>query len=118
MVIRLHRCLAIPAAVKLPDIPKYNQLSQSLIPLVYRPIGWLIWARTLHSSLQQLPGHSDYSLKSIEKYSREHKTQEKPSKKYFPSTKLREIIMNYPLSKADMKPEEIEMEYDKPGMLC
>jgi dual specificity protein kinase YAK1 len=36
-----------------------------------------------------------YRLKSIEQYSREHNTQEQPSKKYFKGTLLPEIIHAY-----------------------
>ena len=36
-----------------------------------------------------------YRLKSMEQYSREHNTQEQPSKKYFKGTLLPEIVQAY-----------------------
>lgn len=36
-----------------------------------------------------------YRLKPIEQYSREHNTQEQPSKKYFKGTVLPDIIQSY-----------------------
>ena len=36
-----------------------------------------------------------YRLKSIDEYSRDHNTQEQPSKKYFKGTLLPEIVQSY-----------------------
>ncbi|ORZ36617.1 kinase-like domain-containing protein, partial [Catenaria anguillulae PL171] len=40
-----------------------------------------------------------YKLKSREQYSREYNTNEQPSKRYFAGTSLREVIMQYPMSR-------------------
>lgn len=48
-----------------------------------------------------------YRLKSIGQYSREHNTQEQPSKKYFKGTLLPEIVQGYDRDKgwANQTPE-------------
>ncbi|KAI9224806.1 kinase-like domain-containing protein, partial [Blastocladiella britannica] len=40
-----------------------------------------------------------YKFKSREQYSREHNTNEQPSKRYFAGTSLREVVMQYPMSR-------------------
>ena len=83
-------CIVVELFLGLPIFPgtsEYNQLSR-IIDTLGVPPNWMVdMGKNSSQFLEQLPGHSHYSLKSIEKYSREHKTQEKPSKKYFPSTK-------------------------------
>lgn len=53
-------------------------------------------------------GTKRYQLKSMEKYSREHNTNEQPGKKYFSATTLPEIIKNAPIPAQRAKPHEIE----------
>jgi dual specificity protein kinase YAK1 len=53
-------------------------------------------------------GHKTYRLKSIEQYSREHNTQEQPSKKYFKGTLLPEIIQAYDRDKGSTTTPKIE----------
>ena len=48
-------------------------------------------------------GKKIYALKPMEQYATEHRTKEQPSKQYFKQTKLREIIMEYPISKRSAK---------------
>lgn len=55
-------------------------------------------------------GRKTYRLKSMEKYSREHKTNEQPSKRYFSATTFPDIVTSYPMPKRNMKPTEIERE--------
>jgi dual specificity protein kinase YAK1 len=49
-----------------------------------------------------------YRLKSIEQYSREHNTQEQPSKKYFKGTLLPEIIQSYDRDKGSSSSSKAE----------
>lgn len=53
-------------------------------------------------------GRRSYGLKSMEQYSRERNVKEQPSKKYFASTTLPDIIKNYPLPRKNMKQPEVE----------
>lgn len=50
--------------------------------------------RRYYNYKNTLVGASRYTLKGIDQYSRESKKQETPSKHYFTSTKLEDIIMN------------------------
>jgi dual specificity protein kinase YAK1 len=61
-----------------------------------------------HSS--QGTGRKPYRLKSIEVYSREHNTQEQPSKKYFKGTTLTEIIQGANSSKGEIHPNGKDIE--------
>ena len=49
-----------------------------------------------------------YRLKSIEQYSREHNTQEQPSKKYFKGTLLPEIVQSYDRDKGSSSSSKVE----------
>ena len=53
-------------------------------------------------------GTKRYQLKPMEKYSREHNTNEQPGKKYFSATTLPEIIKNAPIPAQRAKAHEIE----------
>lgn len=49
-----------------------------------------------------------YRLKSIDQYSREHSTQEQPSKKYFKGTLLPDIIQSYDRDKGSSSSQKAE----------
>lgn len=53
-------------------------------------------------------GRKRYQLKSLEKYSREHNTNEQPGKKYFTHNTLPEIIKAAPIPAQRAKPNEAE----------
>lgn len=53
-------------------------------------------------------GRKRYQLKSLEKYSREHNTNEQPGKKYFTHNTLPEIIKAAPIPAQRAKPQEAE----------
>jgi dual specificity protein kinase YAK1 len=53
-------------------------------------------------------GNRTYILKSLEQYSREHNTQEQPSKKYFKGTLLPEIIQSYDRDKGSTSATKVE----------
>ena len=53
-------------------------------------------------------GRKRYQLKSLEKYSREHNTNEQPGKKYFTHSTLPEIIKAAPIPAQRAKPQEAE----------
>lgn len=53
-------------------------------------------------------GRKQYQLKSMDQYSREHGSNEQPSKQYFKQTKLKDIIMEYPMPKKNAKQSDID----------
>ena len=64
------------------------------------PPNWMIEVGKTAGEFFERPGSEpgqrhNYKLKPIEQYSREHNTQEQPSKKYFKGTTLPEIIQSY-----------------------
>lgn len=109
-------CIVAELFLGLPIFPgtsEYNQLSR-IIDTLGTPPNWMIEmgksSAQFMEKVTDVYGQKHYRLKSIEKFSEEHKTQEQPSKQYFPSTKLSEIILNYPLPKANMTNAEVEQE--------
>lgn len=44
----------------------------------------------------------------MDQYSREHGTNEQPSKQYFKQTKLKDIIKEYPMPKKNAKQSDID----------
>ncbi|KAK9760161.1 dual specificity protein kinase yak1 [Basidiobolus ranarum] len=55
-------------------------------------------------------GNRSYRLKSLEQYSQEYKTNEKPSKQYFSATTLPELIRSYPMPRKSMSKLEVDKE--------
>lgn len=53
-------------------------------------------------------GRKTYTLKPMEQYAAEHRTNESPSKQYFKQTRLKDIIMEYPYSKKNAKQSDID----------
>ncbi|KAF5106105.1 hypothetical protein DV453_004222 [Geotrichum candidum] len=109
-------CIVVELFLGLPIFPgtsEYNQLSR-IIDTLGNPPNWMIEkgknsGQFMEKYVDQM-GNKHYKLKSREKFSAEFKVDEKPSKQYFPSTKLDQIIMNYPLPRPNMKPAEVEAE--------
>jgi len=62
-------------------------------------------------------GRKRYQLKSLEKYSREHNTNEQPGKKYFTHSTLPEIIKAAPIPAQRAKPQEAEKGAFRPDLL-
>jgi hypothetical protein len=55
-------------------------------------------------------GEIHYTLKEIQQYSEERRKSEKPSKRYFSTFNLEELVLKYPLPRKDMPSHEIEKE--------
>lgn len=49
-----------------------------------------------------------FTLKSMEQYAAQHRTNEAPSKQYFKQTRLKDIIMEYPFTKKNAKQSDID----------
>lgn len=109
-------CIVAELFLGLPIFPgtsEYNQLSR-IIDTLGVPPNWMVeMGKTSAQFMEKVVddhGRKHYRLKSREKFSAEMKTEEQPSKMYFPSTKLNEIIMNYPLPKPNMSKAEVDLE--------
>jgi dual specificity protein kinase YAK1 len=53
-------------------------------------------------------GRKNYTLKPMDQYAAEHRTNEQPSKQYFKQTRLNDIIMEYSFSKKNAKQSDID----------
>jgi dual specificity protein kinase YAK1 len=109
-------CIVAELFLGLPIFPgtsEYNQLSR-IIETLGNPPNWMIeMGKNSGQFMEKYVdeyGRKQYRLKSREKYSREFNTDEQPSKQYFPSANLREIIMSYPLPRRSMKKEDVDRE--------
>lgn len=95
----------------LPGSSEYNQISRILDTFGYPPSWMIEMGKNTANFMEKIPAYPPssafnnpeenstsfykYRLKSIEKYSAENKNPEKPSKNYFNSLNLAEIIGNY-----------------------
>ncbi|EMC92721.1 hypothetical protein BAUCODRAFT_151133 [Baudoinia panamericana UAMH 10762] len=109
-------CIVVELFLGLPLFPgssEYNQVSR-ITEMLGLPPAWMLevgkQAGEFFEKSHDEFGRKSYRLKSMEQYSREHGTKEQPSKKYFSSTRLPEIIRNYPMPRKGMKQNEIERE--------
>ncbi|KAK9368968.1 kinase-like domain-containing protein [Lipomyces kononenkoae] len=109
-------CIVAELFLGLPLFPgssEYNQISR-IVEMLGMPPTWMIemgkQAPGYFEKVTTEYGEKSYRLKSMEKYSREHKTNEQPSKRYFAASNLADIVRTYPMPKRNMKPAEIERE--------
>ncbi|CAN6635461.1 dual specificity protein kinase Yak1p [Trichomonascus vanleenenianus] len=109
-------CICAELFLGLPIFPgtsEYNQLSR-IIDTLGTPPNWMIeMGKNAGNFMEKYVdeyGRKQYRLKSRDKYSREFNTNEQPSKQYFPSTNLREIVMSYPLPRRNMKKSDVDKE--------
>ncbi|ANB15940.1 serine/threonine protein kinase YAK1 [Sugiyamaella lignohabitans] len=109
-------CIVAELFLGLPIFPgtsEYNQLCR-ITETLGNPPNWMIEmgknsGQFMEKYIDEF-GRKQYRLKSREKYSREFNCDEQPSKRYFPSTNLREIIRDYRLPRQNMSKEEIDRE--------
>ncbi|KAI1812030.1 kinase-like protein [Poronia punctata] len=109
-------CIVVELFLGLPLFPgssEYNQVSR-IVEMLGNPPNWMIevgkQAGDFFEKRQDEYGRKMYRLKSMEQYAREHGTKEQPSKKYFQSNTLEEIIKTYAMPRKNMKQSEIERE--------
>lgn len=109
-------CIVAELFLGLPIFPgtsEYNQLSR-IIDTLGTPPNWMVEMGKASFQFMEMQldeyGRKRYVLKSRKKYSEEFQTKEEPSKQYFPSTNLNEIIMNYPLPRQRMSQQGIQKE--------
>jgi dual specificity protein kinase YAK1 len=107
-------CIVVELFLGLPLFPgssEYNQVARITEMLGLPPVWMLDMGKQSNSFFEKATdefGRRTYRLKSMEQYSRENKTKEQPSKKYFTATTLPDIIKNYPMPRKNMKPHEID----------
>lgn len=108
-------CIVVELFLGLPLFPgtsEYNQVSRIVDMLGNPPQHLLEVGKQTHEFFNfggiDTQGRKQYQLKSMEQYSNEHNTQEQPSKQYFKQTKLKDIIMEYPMPKKNAKQSDID----------
>ena len=97
-------CIAAELFLGLPLFPgssEYNQICRISEMLGAPPSYMLEFGKnTKRYFFRNVDPHSkkvDFRLKSIDQFNLEHAAQERPSKRYFTSNSLRELILNYPV---------------------
>ena len=107
-------CIVVELFLGLPLFPgssEYNQVAR-ITEMLGPPPAWMIeMGKQGLDYFEKVPdefGRKTYQLKSMEKYAREHKTTEQPSKKYFQATTLPDIIREYLMPRKNMK--QVEMD--------
>ncbi|KAK3679320.1 dual specificity protein kinase yak1 [Recurvomyces mirabilis] len=109
-------CIVVELFLGLPLFPgssEYNQVSR-ITEMLGLPPTWMLevgkQSGEFFEKVHDEFGRKTHRLKSMEQYSREHGTKEQPSKKYFSSSRLPDIIRNYPMPRKGMKQNEVERE--------
>ncbi len=112
-------CIAAELFLGLPIFPGasgYDQVSRIIETLGIPPTHMLDLGRDAplyfdkKSSLDGMSTASKYTLKSRERYSMETGRNEPPSKKYFASSNLEDMILGYPFRPKDMSQADKEVE--------
>ncbi|CCA68333.1 related to YAK1-ser/thr protein kinase [Serendipita indica DSM 11827] len=109
-------CIAVELFLGLPLFPgtsEYNQITRIVEMLGLPPQQMLDSGKQtgqFFDSYVDTYGRKRYQLKTLEKYSREHNTNEQPGKKYFTHNTLPEIIKAAPIPAQRAKPQEAEKE--------
>lgn len=113
-------CIVVELFLGLPIFPgtsEYNQVSRIVDMLGLPPQHQLEMGKQTNDFFNCVSvdahGRKQYKLKPMEQYASEHRTKEQASKQYFKQTQLRDIIMEYPLTKKNAKQSDI----DKGGSL-
>jgi dual specificity protein kinase YAK1 len=107
-------CIVVELFLGLPLFPgssEYNQVARITEMLGLPPVWMLDMGKQSNSFYEKATdefGRRTYRLKSMDQYSRENKTKEQQSKKYFTATTLPDIINNYPMPRKNMKPHEVD----------
>jgi serine/threonine protein kinase len=110
-------CIVAELYLGLPLFPgssEYNQLSRIIeaagnIPdhmIISGKHGHRYFNRSSRSSKDQQEQEYHYSLKDIKQYSEERKKNERPSKRYFSTFNLDELVLKYPMPKKNMSEKE------------
>ncbi|KIM20320.1 hypothetical protein M408DRAFT_82180, partial [Serendipita vermifera MAFF 305830] len=108
-------CIAVELFLGLPLFPgtsEYNQITR-IVELLGLPPKHILDSGKQTSQFcdpyVDMYGQKRYQLKSLEKYTREHNTNEQPGKNYFTHSTLPEIIKATPIPVQRAKPQEAKM---------
>lgn len=109
-------CIVAELYLGLPLFPgssEYNQLTR-IIEVVGNLPDYMIsegkQGHRYYNKRTTFTGDIKYSFKDIQQYSEERNKTEKPSKRYFSTFNLDELVLKYPLPRKDMTSSEIEKE--------
>ncbi|KAL9548727.1 hypothetical protein MBANPS3_005544 [Mucor bainieri] len=109
-------CIVAELYLGLPLFPgssEYNQLTR-IIEAVGNLPDYMIQrgkhGHRYYNKRTTFTGEVRYSFKDIRQYSEERNKTEKPSKRYFSTFNLDELVLKYPLPRKDMNSSEIEKE--------
>ncbi|CEP10712.1 hypothetical protein [Parasitella parasitica] len=109
-------CIVAELYLGLPLFPgssEYNQLTRIIEAVGILPDHMISGGKYGHRYYNRrttLAGETRYSFKDIRQYSEERNKNEKPSKRYFSTFNLDELVLKYPLPRKDMASPEIEKE--------
>ncbi|BEI94681.1 uncharacterized protein CcaverHIS019_0702620 [Cutaneotrichosporon cavernicola] len=110
-------CIVVELFLGLPIFPgtsEYNQVSRIVDMLGIPPQHQLEMGKQTNDFFNcvgvDAHGRKQYKLKPMDQYASEHRTKEQASKQYFKHTQLRDIIMEYPLTKKNAKQLDIDRE--------
>jgi dual specificity protein kinase YAK1 len=107
-------CIAAELFLGLPLFPgssEYNQVSRIIETLGYPPLFMCERGKNAIKFFDKKileNGQVKFEFKSIEQYSQEYNVFEEPSKRYFKSVYLEDMVREYPYSKRLVNQEEIE----------
>lgn len=109
-------CIVAELFLGLPIFPgtsEYNQWSRIVDSLGYPPEWMMEMGKNTANFMKKvyLPdGRSRWVVRPLDEQNRQFGKNEKPSKQYFNSTDLREVIMSYPLLRPNMTKSDIQIE--------
>lgn len=109
-------CIVAELFLGLPIFPgssEYNQWTRIVESLGYPPEWMMEMGKNTPNFMKKvyLPdGQCRWVLRSLEEQNRQFGKNEKPSKQYFSSKDLREVIMTYPLLRPNMTKADIQVE--------
>ncbi|KAI9319672.1 kinase-like domain-containing protein [Dichotomocladium elegans] len=108
-------CIVAELFLGLPLFPgssEYNQLSRIIDTLGLPPAYMIDQGRHAYRFFNRIEwqGRVCYELKSLKQYMHEQNVNEKPSKKYFSTTNLAELILKHPMPRKHITEAEKEKE--------
>ncbi|CAO3656697.1 unnamed protein product [Mucor hiemalis] len=111
-------CIVAELYLGLPLFPgssEYNQLTRIIEAVGNIPDDLVISSKHGHryfnrKTSEQQGEEFNFRLKDIKQYSQERKKAEKPSKRYFSTFNLDELILKYPMTRKDVSHQEKDKE--------
>ncbi|KAI3656201.1 hypothetical protein MP638_002650 [Amoeboaphelidium occidentale] len=107
-------CIAMELYLGLPLFPgssEFNQITRICEMLGLPPTYLLEYGKSTLNFFNKIvtaDKNAVYTLKSIEQYNLEKHANEQPSKRYFTAKTLKDLVMNYPMSKSIQTKPDVE----------